>query len=52
MVVTGIAMGLCLFLSPTALLSGIMASDGPDRDRYGFVSFPLTYSSFKWYYGI
>ena len=45
-------MGLYLFLSPTALLSGIMACDGPDRDSYGFVSFPLTYSSFKWYYGI
>ena len=42
-------MALCIFLSPTALLSGIMASDGPDRNRYGFVSFPLTYSSFDWY---
>ena len=52
MVLTVIGMDLYLFLSPTALLSGIMASDGPDRDRYGFVSFPLAYSSFKWYYGI
>ena len=47
MVLTGVSMALCLFLSPTALLSGIMASGCPDRDRYGFVSFPLTYSSFK-----
>ena len=45
-------MALCLFLSPTALLSGILAYDGSDRGQYGFVSFPLTYSSFKWYYGI
>ena len=45
-------MALCLFLLPTALLSSIMASGGPDRDRYGFVSFPLTYSSFDWYVGI
>ena len=52
MVLTGIGMALCLFLSPTALLSGIMASGGPDRDRYGFVYFPLAYSSIKWYYGI
>ena len=42
-------MALCLFLSPTALLTGMLLSDGPDRDRYGFVSFPLTYSSFDWY---
>ena len=45
-------MALCLFLSLTALLTGILASDGSDRDRYGFVSFPLTYSSFVWYVGI
>ena len=42
-------MALCLFLSLTALLTGILASDGPDRGQYGFVSFPLTYSSFDWY---
>ena len=42
-------MALCLFLSPTALLSGMLLSDVPDRGQYGFVSFPLTYSSFDWY---
>ena len=42
-------MALCLFLSPTALLAGILVSDCSDRGRYGFVSFPLTYSSFDWY---
>ena len=35
-----------------SIKSHILASDGPDRDRYGFVSFSLTYSSFKWYYGM
>ena len=42
-------MALCLFLSPTALLTGMLLSDGPDRGQYGFESFPLTYSSFDWY---
>ena len=42
-------MALCLFLSPTALLTGMLLSDGPDRGQYDFVSFPLTYSSFDWY---
>ena len=57
MVLTGIGMDLYLFLSPTALLSGIMASDGPDRDSSLQIA-PDTdtdtdtdssYSSFDWY---
>ena len=30
MVLTGVSMALCLFLSPTALLDGILVSDGSD----------------------
>ena len=49
MFLTGVSIALCLFLSPTALLTGMLLSDGPDRGQYSFVSFPLTYSSFDWY---
>ena len=45
-------MVLSLFLSLTALLTGILLSGGPDRGQFGFVSFPLTYSSLSWYFGV